>query len=406
MRRGSRLQTYGASQAAYPSRLRASGRNLVDENNYVMPCLRGENVHNVPWSQSHFDAMAALGMTIVRVIILWNNWQPTDGVTISATQQSNMDLTVARAQAAGMYVLPEIHLNTGAYPAWANSTTDQTQKLVNHGQFLVEYLYNRYGNPADPTAAGKYTKAVIGLGVNEPPIDDSTVRNGNASNTWVEDRLKIIHGWHRAIGSNWIAVVSTGYAAQTPIYDNAIGQNSSGAAANPSTYASIGGNIVYDIHMYFARDIREANNPTQDGRQFNGQTYPVSTYSGGNWTVGSLVGVDKEDYVSSAVHKAQQVKFLAPFATMSANFNVPVMIGEWGYPQTLTADGQPNSGGVAQGEAAYIADLMAAWQTLGATGHGGVAQLNWNYDVTPANTKWCARPNSVWRSSVTTWMAT
>jgi len=393
------------SQAAFPSRLHASGRNLVDENGYVMPCLKGENIHNVPWAQSHFDAMAALGMKLVRVVILWDSWQPTNGTSVDATQVSNMDLTIARAQAAGIYVMLEIHLNTGAYPSWANSTTDQTQKLVNHGQWLTEYLYNRYGNPADPTGAGKYSKAVIGFNVNEPPIDDSTVRNGDASNTWVEDRLKIIHGWHRAIGSSWISFVSTGYAQQTPIYDGAIGQNSSGAAANPATYASIGGNIVYDIHMYLARDTREADSPTKDGRQFNGQTYPVSNYSAGAWQTGYDVGVDKENYVSSATHRAQQVKYLAPFAAMSQTYNVPVMIGEWGYSQTLTNDGQPNAGGVATGEADYITDMMLAWATLGATTHGGVAQLNWNYDVTPSNTPWCARPNSVWRSSVTTWMA-
>jgi len=366
----------GATPAQFPSRLKAFGRSIVDENGYVLPSLKGFNMHINPgfvWAQSHFDTVAALGAKISRTVLVWDEFEPTQGV-ISAAGIANLDLHIARTQAAGMYTLLELHLNVERVPSWTSDVTGETEAYAAHGQTLTRYLADRYGNPASP----QYTKAVIGFGLNEPPLE-SAIRNGDGAIPWIEDKQRQMISWMRSAAPDWIGFVAYGYASATPIHDDAK-QNVEAIDASATAYDAVGGNVVIDVHDYMSGCTN--TDPNCDGRQWNGNIYP--TFQGGSMI--STAGA--ADYASSALRQSQQAAYLKPYKTFSTQAQIPLMLGEWGWPAGPT------------GESEWIADKKAAW-----TDAGTVIQIHWNYGVLSHQGIWVARPEGVWRPSVTDWMS-
>jgi hypothetical protein len=365
----------GTSPAPFPSRLRASGRAIIDENGYVVPVLRGFNMHvssSFVWSQANFDAIKAIGGQINRAVIHWDDFEPSQG-QLSSAAIANLDTHIARAQAAGIYTLLELHLNVGRTPSWTFSKPTEMERYATYGQYITQYLANRYGNPSSP----KYTKAVIGFGLNEPPLEDSTIRNGNSSIPYLEGKQRQMISWFRASGyaPDWIGFVAYGYASATPIYDDTR-QNPNAADASPTAYDSVGGNVVIDVHDY---NIGCTNTDAScDGRQYNGMIYP--TYQGGPMQTTQ----ETTSYSSSSLRQSQFAAFMKPYKNFSVQANIPLMLGEWGWVNGHS------------GETAYIADKAATWSDAGT-----VIQIDWNYDINTANSEWAARPNGTWRPSVT-----
>ena len=362
--------TYAQTAAVFPSRLRTSGRVLVDENNHVMSKLKGFCAQVVPWSQTDFNSMAAVGGKIVRQIIFWDSFEPTQG-NISASMIASLDTQIANTQAAGMYSFFSFHLNVGRDPTWTNSISNEVDKVNAYGKTLIQYLANRYGNPSSP----QYTKSVMGLGLNEPPPLDS-----NNPNPHLEAVQSTLIGWFRASAPNWIGFVTYGYASSTPIY-NRSWQSATAANASTTAYNSVGGNVILDFHDYLwgvtgspANGV-PASDPTAEVRWPNG--LPNN---------GCFVGLSAT-YANNATIRSQQMLFIAPYKQFSINANIPLMIGEWGWVPTAT------------GENAWITDAEARY-----TDAGTVIELQWDYDVTPGNDQWAAYPNHVWRTSTTTWM--
>jgi hypothetical protein len=372
----------GGSPAPFPSRLKAVGRSIVDENGFALGLMKGFNVHVGPsfvWDQANFDTMKSVGATINRAIIHWDSWEPTQG-TISAAGLANLDTHVARAQAAGMYTLLEVHLNVGRTPSWTHGVSGEVAQYATYGQKLTQTLAYRYGNPA----SAHYTKSVIGFGLNEPPVEDSTIRNGTGSIPWLEARQRTMIGWFRGAGyaPSWIGFVAYGYASATPIYNSA--QNPNAIDASPTAYDAVGGNVVIDLHDYMAYCTN--TDPGCDGRQYNGMTY--NTYQGGMlMRTGSL---GSTPYSTSATRQSQHRAYLAAYKTFTTQAGIPLMIGEWGWSSQATGGG----------EATWAADKKAAWKDAGTA-----IQINWNYDTSSSSTEWSARLGSAWRPSVTTLFA-
>jgi hypothetical protein len=368
--------------APFPSRLRAQGRAIVDENGYVMPKLKGFNMHVGPgftWTQDHFNAIAAMGGKINRAAIHWDQFEPTRGV-VDATAIANLDLHVARAQAAGMYTLFELHLNVGRTPAWAADKPTEIDRYLAYGETLTRFLANRYGNPASP----KHTKAVIGFGLNEPPIEDSAIRNGDRAIPYLEGVQRQMISWMRAPGNapSWIGFVAYAYANATPIYDRSW-QNANAVNASPTAYDAVGGNVVIDVHDYMMGCTN--TDPGCSGRQWNGVAFP--TYQGG-----PMIGTGDSpapSYVSSSVRRSQHAAYFAPYKTFSQQAQIPLMVGEWGW--------QPASGGALD----YIADSKSVWADAGA-----VIEIQWNYDVTTnwSTNFWASRPGGSWSPVTSAWL--
>lgn len=398
---GWRLARPGVVPANFPSRLSTSGRNIVDENGYVMPRFRGFNMHVVPWAQTDFDAMMAKDTrstkaALDRIIVRMDYAQPVNGTSIDATWLANLDLTVARAQAAGRYVMFEIHLNIGAIPAWMQAGLDETDRFckagANNGQWLTEYLAKRYGDPADPLGAGKYTKAVVGFGLNEPPVNGTTMNSAAGSIPYLEDHQARVFGWMRTFAPNWIAFMCWSYASGTPIYTGP-GEDTGKTDANPAHAAY--DNAVIDIHDYILRDSSES--ATAAGRQFNGSVY---SFANG----GPLMGPgDETSYTSTATHRSQHANFLAPYVTWCAANSKPLWIGEWGWVPITNANAVGGAGQAVTGEQAFIDDKQIAWANASTIG-----ECQWNYDVTTNTTinPWAARPGggTNWRTSTADWL--
>ncbi len=127
--------------------------------------------------------------------------------------EAAMDDTIARMGAAGLYAIVDFHLISGGYPAWTADYAAGEQKYLYHGQFLTQWFADRYGNPASP----HYAPNVIGLGLNEPPVDDGTVRNGPGNVPYLENVQRQMITWVRAYAPQWVGFVSYGWSAAAPL---------------------------------------------------------------------------------------------------------------------------------------------------------------------------------------------
>jgi hypothetical protein len=369
--------------APFPSQLRASGRSLVDENNVVMPMLKGFNAQVVPWSQSDFVAMKSVGGGVVRQVIFWDAFQPNapaagvgiNGTGISQAVVDALDTQIKNTQAAGLYSFFSFHLNVNRDPAWTTGIANETQRYATHGKTLTQFLANRYGNPSSP----QYTKSVIGLGLNEPmPVDSANPNPG------LESIQSNMISWFRASAPQWIGFVTFAYASSTPIYDRTW-QSSTAADANPHAYDAVGGNVVVDLHDYFW-GVRSGCVPS------NGVSY-TSPSAQVRWPNGlphnECFAPMGTTYATSSTVTSQHALFVAPFKQFSINANVPLMLGEWGWVSS-------NSGA-----SAYVTDAKKVWGDAGT-----VMQLQWDYDVTPSQEPFAAFPYRAWTPWTLQWMAT
>lgn len=377
--------SFGQNSAPFPSRMRTSGRGLVNENGQPMATLKGFNMQiakDFVWSQADFNEIAAKGGDINRVVVFWDDLEPTQG-TVNQATINNLDTHIARAQAAGLYTEIELHLNVGRYPAWTSAHASEIEKYAHFGQNVTQYIANRYGNPSSP----KFTKAVIGFGLNEPPLDDAAIRNGNSSVPYLESIQRTMISWFRAPGyaPDWIGFVAYGYAAATPTYDRTF-QNPNAVNADPRAYESVGGNVVIDFHDYFVGITGPtAGDPNAQARQWNGMIFP--TYQGGPMQVPD--SSPAPNYVSTSVARSQLDRYFAPYINFSTTANIPLMVGEWGWVPS------------ANGFDAWIQDHMNVWDNAPT-----VIQMCWDYNVTTDtnNDPWAARPGGVWRPQVLTWL--
>lgn len=389
--------------AAFPSRLKTDvGRVLIDANGHVMDVMRGFNLHAIgDFPQQTFDDIYAEGGRFLRIIVRWDNFEPTEG-TLDAANRTKLDNTIARAAAAGLYCMIELHLIGGGYPAWIGTTYGDgsdpgEQQFLNYAVRsggIVEMLANRYGNPSSP----QYAVNVVGFGPNELPCDDSTVRNGNNAIPYLEDIQRQMISRMRLSAPSWIGFVCYAYAAQTPL--RVAGTNPSMTEASPTAYDAVGGNVVIDVHDYLFGDTRTS--PPYDGRQPNGTLYPV--WQGGTWDSGDQAysgggtGYGTGDvplYPTSDANgertllRAQQAAFWKPYKDFSTRADIPLMLGEWGW-NPIYPDG------VMAGEQPYIDDKEAVWDDAGLA-----IRLQWNYDTASVGTNpWSARPGGDWTVSV------
>ena len=301
----------------FPQRLKATNRLITNSAGTPVDISRGFNIHAVAdFAQSHFTDIAALGGKFLRIICRWDDFLRTSG-NISSSAITALDHTIARAAAAGLYCMIDFHIMTGSYPSWTSAQAAGEQKFKVYGQNLVQYLANRYGKTL---GSPQYSVNVVGMGPNELPVDDTTVRNGTGSIPYLEAINRTWIGWMRTYAPNWIGFVCFGDAAQTPLKVTSE-TNSSYTEASTTAYDSVGGNVVLDLHDYMAGDTRTT--APYDGRQFNGQLYPISQ---GGPEIGTG---DKASYAPDSTFLAQHMAYVAPYKAFSISANIPLMIGEW-----------------------------------------------------------------------------
>jgi hypothetical protein len=379
--------------AAFPSVLHTNGRVITDANGCALAPMKGFSIQIGPWPQSTLNAIAAKGAKFERLVLFWNQLQGSDCSSLSAANASSyvadIDSHLAEAQAAGIYTELDIHLNVGQVPACAVNGTSESTKYAEYGQWITQYLANRYGNPS----SSHYTADVVGFGINEPPPPDNT--SPQDYNPAVEQIQNTMLTWIRGTDGSggaapqWIGFVAYAWANQAPVFD-APGESShcsSCIPANPKAYASVGNNVILDFHDYFMGCVGstwtsisgDSNAADCDGRNSTGGDYHDSD-GGYNISVGDSSYPSYPAAGESEATASQQLKnYISPYTTFSSQANIPLMIGEFGWNSSVNTTGAAD----------YMNDLQSSWQ-----GAAPVIELEWDYDVTQSHDGWAANPGA------------
>lgn len=382
---GSKTATFnvGTGPAPFPSVLKTSGQNLVDANGSVMPfmpgfCVPVYKAATPPFPAADFQMMYGKGARIVRVMVYWDQLEPTKGNIDTAWVQSNLDVTIQRAlnsgpSGAGMYVWLGFYFGPQGIhmPTWAETVSSGSAmgNYVANGQNATQYLANRYGNPS----SAQYTPGVIGMGINEPTPDYSNKSDWivNIVNQQVQ-----MATWMRAKAPAWILSLAFGFGSSAPI-PNAPGsgqtaQTFTAAPAAPTT------NFWADHHNAFWCT-NDPTRPNWDGRNAFGLTTTTTNLKGTDFP--SYPPVVGGTTLSSATLRSMGTAYLAPLvAYCSPSYaNCPLYIGEFPYNPVING-----TSGIPQ----LSADKHAVWSST----PGLIAVNEWDYATNQTNDAECARP--------------
>lgn len=351
--------------ATFPSRLRVADNRIFDENAYDITTdqpMRGFNVHTVPFSQGDYNTMAALGANFQRAVCHWDNFEITQGVIDSTGLTDYLDVMVARAKAAGIYTLLEVHLNVGRIPSWVNQATGtEWDWFIRDGQTLTQTFATRYASE----------KAVIGISINEPPtVFWSSIMTG----------FETIVPWYTSLATTWPVFFSGGYAQQSWLPSGTGG----GGIVDLDVARMLALDVnkrglVYDFHDYYV-------GPTGASPvyQSNGMIWPST--QGGTAIFGGT-------YPDTSQARTDHIAFLAPQkALKDSNSRIALMMGEFSGGDMSTTAASVTA------ERHFIADKITHFRSAGA-----VIECWWNYDnATIATNAFSARPSSTTRTSIAT----
>lgn len=392
-----------AFPAAFPSILTCSGQNFVDANGFAVPLMGGFNIQATSSTDTRPATIATkLGVTssqpgLLRVAVFWDSLEPSSGSIDTTTYVPKLDALIANAAANNLYVWLNFYWGpNGAHcPSWANSgssvMTTYTGGAWGSGQNATQFLAKRYGDISDPTGAGKYTPAVIGIGGNEITPDSTT--GSSWMNTLVTQQVNTMATWARAFAPNWILFMCCGHGSSAPQ------ANASGSGHSSDTYTSVvtnpfggsagSGNYCLDMHDYTLADTSGTDGRNAQGLRVitpSGTSIAIkdSTNSGGNnYTV--YPPVVSGTTLTRATCKSDTALTLASYIAYCAagNANVPFIIGEMGFA--------PNDGTTTWTGGGNLAlDKVPEWLTA-----NPVAVLEWDYDVTNgSHDPWAAHPGN------------
>ncbi len=254
--------------------------------------LNGLNISPV-WSgtpgrtfdRDRYEAIATKGFNSVRFVLYWSDFEPQRG-RFDETSVTTLDTAVARAKAAGLYVvLDMIHLfgdkGLDTVPAWARSG-DSVASVQSNASGYLRMLAERF---RDEPAVAAYDP------VSEPrrwPIDQNAVLR-------MYDRLiRAI----RQVDPDKIVMVEPTYG-DTSIADGC-------ADLSNLTFRE---NVVFSIHVFFAGG--HSTGHGADCRQ-------VGRYGWDGET-----GYDVADAAALRAHLRTYLDTLTPEG-------IPVYVGEWG----------------------------------------------------------------------------
>ena len=165
---GTGVTPVAPASAPFPSRLHATGGKVRDAAGAPV-VMRGFNVIPVwyenpglTWGPEHYRQIAAAGFNTVRFMLHWDTMEPRRG-EVDRTHLATLDLAVARARAAGLYVvLTPITVYKGDRftPAWAK-----------RGDALVAIERDASGYIRTLGARYRHEDAIAAFDlVNEPPV--------------------------------------------------------------------------------------------------------------------------------------------------------------------------------------------------------------------------------------------
>jgi hypothetical protein len=379
-----------STPAPFPSRLKTSGRNLIDENGCIVPKMKGFNMHAATtagsswtWPNSDYADIANNGGKVLRTVVIWSAYEAQQGV-LNPTNLAALDTHIARAQRNGLYVILELHLNVGRVPSWATSGDDETDKYLIYGQNITQTLAQRYNVARTADGITINPKTVLGFSLNEPPQDGTTTNGNNSIPTFESTQRQMIRWFRQAGATNWIGFVTLAYANQKPYV------NSPRISANPDAYDEVGGNVVFDAHDYLVYN--DSTDPNTDSRQASGVLADTRYFNpGAHWLALADPHSFPSDLTLATRAKSQMKAYLKPFDTYATAANMPLMIGEFGWNGDTT-------GGT--GKTAYYAAKREAIDSV-----RPVIETHWIYANSKTQDQWSAKTSATtWDPDVLAWL--
>lgn len=258
--------------------------------------LKGVNLQPVwgsggTWGADKYISIKNEGFNTVRMVVFWKDMEPTQGA-FSTTAFTTLDTAIARAKAAGLYViLDPIHLygNLGdKVPSWA-ITGDSVTTIQTNGSNFLKYIATRYYN--EPTVIGYDL-------VNEParwPLDQNGVLR-------MYDTL--------------IQAVRTVEPEKILIIEPTYGDTSIAGSFADFSNITNKANIVYSLHDYFGGGSTAAGHT--DG--YNDAGAQAGTYLW-NGTTG---------YANGSTDATQMENHLLVHVNKLSGTGIPIWIGEFG----------------------------------------------------------------------------
>jgi hypothetical protein len=202
------------------------------------------------WSLDSYRRMRAVGFNVVRLVLYWDDFEPRRGEW-DQPSLSALDTAVARASAAGLYVMLDmIHLSGPGgldhVPTWAR-TGDSVAAVEHNGAGYLGMLARRY---RDEAAVAAYD-----------PV--------NELHRWPLDQAAVLRAYRQVIGQIRAVDPERIILVQPAYGDTSV----AGDLAQLSDLGG-GGNLVWSLHDYFAggdddgydRDGAQAGAYTWDGR--------------------------------------------------------------------------------------------------------------------------------------------
>ncbi len=297
--------------------------------------LRGANIvsHWIDqpgqtWGQSAYDEIKSKGGNVVRHVWYWQPAEPSPG---QFNQQAfdTWKTAVARAKAAGLYSVVEIHY-TGALhtvPAWVDKTSAVT--IGQSARGLMGRLAQTFKD--EPT--------VIFDPINEIPAWSSAV--GQHHPNLIMDYNQIVIDAIRQYAPDHLIMIGPGYHDRSHLPDNPAMQ---GSWSHTPRHA----NTVWKWHSYFT------GTGDNDGYNFDGHQAGDQAWTGG----GSYANTD-------AARQAMENNLLEQLA-FANQAGLPLWCGEWSM--------QPGRPGVSE----FVRDKTALLRKY-AVGHAW-----WEYNSLPS----------------------
>jgi hypothetical protein len=115
-------------------------------------------------TQASYSYVASRGINLVRLPVRWERVQPTLGGALNAAEVQRIADAVARAGAAGMRVILDIH-NYGAY--WLSDGTQGVRRAIGSPEVTVDHFATLWANLS---TAFKANTGVLGYGLMNEPV--------------------------------------------------------------------------------------------------------------------------------------------------------------------------------------------------------------------------------------------
>ena len=181
-------------------------------------------------TQASYSYVASRGITLVRLPVRWERVQPSLGGPLNAAEVSRITDAVARAAAAGMRVILDIH-NYGAY--WLSDGAQGVRRPIGSPEVTVAHFASLWANLSTAFAANA---GVAGYGLMNEPV-----------------AMAGPGAWEQASQAAVTAIRQNGDAKLVLVP----GYNWSGAqqwtAQHPRAWVA-DANIRYEAHHYWDRD--------------------------------------------------------------------------------------------------------------------------------------------------------